>query len=439
MRPSFVPTAERNFKMTQHDKVQDARIDGLEAAIDRQTKILADLRKFHMPWIDSEWQTKIRMKIVLPLVKFGAAASAVTIVINALSWYITDRKVEAMAARYGEVANRLFYEEKDTSVALEFMDKAIALREKNPDYRFRRAFMAGSSLVKELLRVSRPLTEDETDRVHHALAEAVFLKSLEPERFEPHILEGQVQSVLKNYDKALKAYEQALKMAPDNLMVLTGYAECALKAGKHDLAGELLSKAEAVRPDSKWLLLQRGEYEHQAHRDGKKAREYYEKFLAAFPNSARAWHDFSWTWISRDGNDYAQARDAARRALEIDPNYKQAAFAMGMFYNLETNMPAARLWFDRAVQLDANYLEAIKWRGIVRGELADWSGAAADFEKAITLDPMNADIYFRRARVMQKQGDLAQARLDVDFALELKPTNARYLKLKEELTNKEAK
>lgn len=424
--------------MTQHDKIQDARLDGLEAAIDRQTKILADLRKFHMPWIDSAWQTKLRMKVILPLVKFGAAASAVTIIIKGASWYITDRKVEQMAARYGEVANRLFFEEKDSAVAIEFMDKAVALREKNADYRFRRAFMAGTALVKELLRVNRPLTNEETDRVHRALAEAVFLKSLEPNRFEPLLLEGQVQTVLKEYDKALKAYEKALAMAPENVMVLSAYSECALRAKKNELAGELLAKAEALRPNSKWLLLQRGEFEHQTNRDAVKARECYEEFLKAFPTSTRAWHDLGWTWVSREGSDYKKAREAMRQALEIDPNYKEAAYAMGMFYNFETNMPAAKIWFDRAVQLDPNYLEAIKWRGIARGELADWTGAAADFETAITLDPMNADLYYRRARVLQKKGDLNGAKLDIDFALELKPENARYLKLKEELTAKES-
>lgn len=425
--------------MTEHDKIQDVRLDGLETAIRQQTKILADLRKFHMPWIDSEWQTKLRMKVVLPIVKFGAVLSVATALIKGVSWYITDMKVEEMANRYQQVAMRLFFEEHDSAVAIEFMDKAVALREKNTDYRFRRAFLAGTAIVRELAAVSRPLTREESDKAHRVLAEAVFLKSQEPTRFEPYLLEAQVQTALKNYDKAFAAFAKARELAGENLIVLLNYAECAFRAKKYELTDELLTAAETLRPDSRWVLLQRGEYEHVVHRDAAKARACYEKFIAADPSSARAWHDLGWTWIAPDSRDCAKAREAMRRALALQPNYKEAYFAMGMFYQFEGNMSAARTWFDGAVALDANYLEAIKWRGIVSGELEDWSASADDFAAALRLDPMNADLYARRAKVLRKKGDLVGARVEIDFALELAPENPRYMKLRDEFAAGEEK
>lgn len=405
--------------MTQHDKIQDLRLDGLEEGIRQQTKILADLRKFHMPWIDSAWQTKLRMKVVLPLVKFGAAASAVTIIIKGVSWYITDTKIEAMAQRYQQVAQRLFFEEHDSSVAIEFMDKAVALREKNTEYRFRRAFMAGTAMVRELVTVSRPLTREETDKAHRALAEAIFLKSQEPTRYEPYVLEAQAQMVLKNYDKALAGFAKARELSGENLLVLLSYAECAFRAKQHELTEELLTAAEAIRPDSRWVLLQRGEFEHSVKRDAAKARAAYEKFLAQDPNSARAWRDLGWTYLSAEGRDFKKAREAMRKAIELQPNYKEALFAMGMIYELEGKPSAARVWFDSALTIDANYLEALKWRGIVAGELGDWRASARDFAAALKLDPMNADLYRRRANVLEKKGDFEEAKIDREFAEEL--------------------
>lgn len=405
--------------MTQHDKVQDLRLDGLEEGIRQQTKILADLRKFHMPWIDSAWQTKLRMKVVLPLVKFGAAASAVTIIIKGVSWYITDTKIEAMAQRYQQVATRLFFDEQDSSVAIEFMDKAVALREKNTDYRFRRAFMAGTAMVRELVAVTRPLTREETDKAHRVLAEAIFLKSQEPTRYEPYVLEAQAQMVLKNYDKALAGFAKARELSGENLLVLLSYAECAFRAKQHELTEELLTAAEAIRPDSRWVLLQRGEFEHSVKRDAVKARAAYEKYLAADPSSARAWRDLGWTYLSAEGRDFKKAREAMRKALELQPNYKDALFAMGMIYELEGKHSAARVWFDGALALDPNYFEALKWRGIAAGELGDWRASARDFAAALKLDPMNADLYRRRANVLEKKGDLEEAKIDREFAEEL--------------------
>lgn len=406
--------------MTEHDKLQDQRLDGVEEVIRQQTKILSDIRKYHMPWIDSAWQTKLRMKVILPIIKLGAAVSAVTIIAKGASWYITDKKVERMASHYATVANRLFFEEKDTDVAIEFMDKAVALREKNADYRFRRAFMSGSAIVKDLVKVTRPLTSEEKDKAHRVLAEAIYLRSLEPKRFEPVLLEAQAHAVLKDSDKAIKAFDQALAMSGDNLLVLLSYAECAYRMKDYERTDRLLTKAEALKPDSKWICLQRGEYYHRAEGNLMKARECYEKFLAAFPKSARAWYDLAWTHVAKDECDFAQARALLRKALALDPYYKEAYLAMGLMYQFESNAPAAKAWLDKALHLDGDYLEALTARAIVYGELENWTASAADFEAAIRLDPLNADLYRRRARVLEKKGDLKLAKVDSDFVEELK-------------------
>lgn len=406
--------------MTEHDKLQDQRLDGVEEVIRQQTKILSDIRKYHMPWIDSAWQTKLRMKVILPIIKLGAAVSAVTIIGKGISWYVTDKKVERMASQYAAVANRLFFEEKDADVAIEFMDKAVALREKNADYRFRRAFMSGSSIVKNLVKVTRPLTTEEKDKAHRVLAEAIYLRNLEPNRYEPVLLEAQAHAVLKDADKAVKCFDQALEMAGDNLLVVLSYAECAYRMKDYSRTDSLLKKAEALRPDSTWVLLQRGEYYHRAEGDGIKARECYEKFLSVFPKSARAWYDLGWTYVGKDERDPAKARALFRKALALDPYYKEAYLSTGMTYHFEGNAPAAKEWLDKAIELDGDYLEALTTRAIVNGELGRWDASAADFEAAIRLDPLNADLYRRRARVLEKKGDITAAKVDLDFVEELK-------------------
>jgi len=176
--------------LTQHDKIQDAeiqkqaaRLANVEESIRLQTNILEQIRNFHMPWSVSEKRTKFHKRYVRPILKIGAAITLSTGLIKGGGAYLESRKVSKMAERYAQVADRLYFEENNTEVAVEFLQKATDLRSGNPEYRFRRAFIEGASVARRLGDLTRPFTTEELDKAHRVYAEGVFLQQLEPERF----------------------------------------------------------------------------------------------------------------------------------------------------------------------------------------------------------------------------------------------------------------
>ena len=412
---------------TEHDKTQDVRIASLEEAVKAQTEVLTQIRNYHMPWFQSLWQRQLRMRVFLPLVKVCAAVSIVTGAVKFLGWYLGEQKLDRMAERYAEVANRLYFEENNADVSLEFVDKALAIRPNNAEYRFKRAFMAGASLIRAYCGLTRPFTKTELDQVHRIYAEALSLGQLEPKRYEPFLLQAYVLTALKEYDRAEASALKALEMAPQNTFVHLSYAELLFRSRRFEDFERELAAASALDPQSKHVLFWQGVCAQNVHRDMTRARTFYEAALAVDPKFDQAWHNIGWTWLADRTNGLAQARSAMQNALKINPYNKEACYAMAKLSEFEDKHRVAKSWLDKAVNLDPNYLEALKWRGIVSAQLGNLPAALSDFDAALLLDPLDGDLYIRRATVFGDTGDPAAALADLELALEIDPASDRAL------------
>ncbi len=84
----------------------------------------------------------------------------------------------------------------------------------------------------------------------------------DPQNTENWLLYGRSMMALKNYPEAVRAYEKALQLQPDNSWVLASLAEAkAFAAGKGTFRGEpeeLLKKALALDPDNQKALWLQG-------------------------------------------------------------------------------------------------------------------------------------------------------------------------------------
>ena len=196
-----------------------------------------------------------------------------------------------------------------------------------------------------------------------------------------------------------------------------------------DVAGAeaSLAKVLELNPKSKWAWLWKGVVAMDFKKDAEAARACYDKALEIDPKFDLALYNRGWTYATGKEKRYDLARAEMKKALAVNPDYKEACYAMGMFYGYEDNYSVAKVWMDKAVAMDANVLLAHKWRGIICGEMAQYGEAVASFGAAILLDPMNADLYVRRAKMSVALGKLDDALRDLNFAYELDPTAKRTL------------
>src|SRR5438093_9775958 len=136
-----------------------------------------------------------------------------------------------------------------------------------------------------------------------------------------------------------------------------------------------------------------------------KAISFYEQAIAHDPNYALAYAGLADAYIllpyytataQRDVS--GKAKDAALKALRLDPNLAEAHAAVGKVLNFaEIDLAGSIREFQRAIELKPNYATAHHWLGA--GPLVDlgqFEDAIAHGKRAIELDPLspiiNADV-----------------------------------------------
>jgi serine/threonine-protein kinase len=136
-------------------------------------------------------------------------------------------------------------------------------------------------------------------------------------------------------------------------------------------------------------------------------------------------------WNQRTAPALLQAVGFFRRALEIDPNYARAYAGLAATYGLlpstggmppRAAAPLARQAAKRALELDSTLADAHVSLGIVE-LFADWEPEAAgrEFERALVIDSNSADAYLFRAWSLTVRGRLSEASASLEHARSLDP------------------
>lgn len=413
---------------SDYDKEQDRRIAENTARLNNIALYLREIRDHFEPIfglaekVPEKWKRIVRTSRVV--VTLGIVFS---VALKGGVWYLKKQKLHEMADRYAQVSIALYQRENNPEVALPFIDKAIAIESECPDFIFMRAYMQGMASVRELLNLGRPFTKTELDTAHRAYAEALYLQSLEKNRAEPYILQGQILAALGEHDRALAAVTKAVELDPKNGFALVRLAMVQLDGKDVAAAEKNLDRALELNDQTKWAWLWKGIIAGDYRNDAEGARACYEKALAIDPKFDLALYNRGWSFANGKDKRYDLARADMMKALKVNPAYKEACYAIGMFYGYEDNYSVAKVWMDKAIALDGNFLAAHKWRGIICGEMGECEEAVASFGQAILLDPMNADLYVRRAKMYGRMNRATDELRDLLFARELDPKAHRTL------------
>ena len=125
--------------------------------------------------------------------------------------------------------------------------------------------------------------------------------------------------------------------------------------------------------------------------------------------------------LAFETNDYLEAIDHFRQALDSEPRLAMAHYNLGLCLEALRDSEGAIEAYSRAIDSQPDHVHAYNNRGILHAANGHFELARQDYEEAIRLDPGYADGYFNRGVLNTEQDRLAEAEQDYQRAIALEP------------------
>jgi tetratricopeptide (TPR) repeat protein len=279
------------------------------------------------------------------------------------------------------------------------------------------------------------------------------------------IMRGSALDETGNYELALKDFEEALKINPDNSQVLMNKGISLHKLGAFAEALGEYNKAIKLSPKFGAAYVNRGSLHTDLDQYEKAISDYHKglSFLEDKKTMAKVFFNLGNVYIQLDNYDEAKKQlDQAinlseeqeekglfyfRRAIcwmeendfnsamldliqsiKLKPDYFEA-YLLRAQLNLKRNDKVQAISdFTEAIKLAPNEIEKAKMygmRGIQYGEEGDFENAISDFNNGIAILPEDSALYFNRGFTELMQANIRDSIIDFDRAIELEPTHVR--------------
>jgi len=193
------------------------------------------------------------------------------------------------------------------------------------------------------------------------------------------------------------------------------------------------TKGRGEDADAYQLFLQ-GRFFADRHTEEGTAKgiDYYLQAVQRDPKYALAWAFLARAYADQAGYAWApyakafeRARDAAQRAIELEPNLAEGHAALGFVRMAnDRNWQAAHASFRRALELAPGNVHVLRDVAIMAACLGRQDEAIALLRRAVTLDPLSARAHRVLGSRYLNAGLLAEAEASLKRALELNPNGA---------------
>lgn len=231
-----------------------------------------------------------------------------------------------------------------------------------------------------------------------------------------------LENIFAVQDEIAGAIVEALKLEL-NIEAETASRTTSVEAYEHYLRGRQLAR----EPSRSGLL---------------RAIDLYERAIAIDPEFAAAYAGIAdaWVWLEdyggiKSAEAFPKAEQAARRALDLDPESAEAHAAMGMVFDrYYHDKTGASEYFERTIALNPNYVTAYNLYGDTLRDMGALDRMIEVHRKAVELDPLSVFYRTRLASKLITMGALDESRRLIDELLEEFPGNDYAL---EELGNLE--
>jgi len=218
-----------------------------------------------------------------------------------------------------------------------------------------------------------------------------------------HLSRGLALRDLGRIDDALAAFDEAIRLNPEDIFAYRHRGWLYTRQGKLDLARADYERGLKISNNDKWLQ------EALEHLDSPDAS------VDALIHMANK---------LRDRKRYELALAIYNEAIEKRPDYAFALINRGWLYHLRDQLDAALSDYEKTIKLDPGYAGAYVYRGKAYEELNRLDKAAADFKQGIRLKPDYWRAYLWRGWLHHRQKQLDLAVADYTRAIELGPSVA---------------
>lgn len=221
---------------------------------------------------------------------------------------------------------------------------------------------------------------------------------------------GLAQDDLKEYEKAAKSYDQALKVDPVHFDATFNLAVAFNKLKRYDDAAKMFGRAMELKPDYADSWYARGQV-YLLKGDYPKAIADFEKFATMDSKEPKdkIQSSLGMAYSSAGQNDRALAAYDLALKIKPDPEYH---FRKGNTLAAMGKMPEAIACYDASLALAPDYVEAVNNKGNAYASMGKFADALPYFDKAIALKPDAANFKFNRGMARRSAGDLAGACAD---------------------------
>ena len=206
-------------------------------------------------------------------------------------------------------------------------------------------------------------------------------------------LEGDELRKQQRYSQALQAYEEALRLDPQNFYAWNGKGTTLYNQGNYKKALEAYQRATEIEPDNPIVWVSAGLVLNRLQR-------------------------------------YQQALVHFERALALEPEYV-AAWNGRADAQLDMNMPdQAHASYEQALTYDPNSFQAWNGLGNARSSLRDFVGAVEAYTRALHVNPRSSVAWCNKAEALIRLGHNRAALDALHEATEMDRTYARAWTLK---------
>jgi tetratricopeptide (TPR) repeat protein len=220
------------------------------------------------------------------------------------------------------------------------------------------------------------------------------------------------------YDASISAWEEALKISPDDAKAHNNLGRVLASKGKLEEATTHWQRALEVKPDYAEAHNNLGvAFATKARYE--EATGHFLKALQIYPDRAEIHNNLA-SALNAQGR-FDQAVKHWNAALKIDPRYAEARNDMGTGLFLKGKLDEAIGQWQRAVDAKPDFIQARYNLGRALARKGELNGAIRHWRKAVEIDPQFAQAYFGLGDIFYLRGQAPEAMANWTEGLRLKP------------------
>jgi len=332
----------------------------------------------------------------------------------------TKEKFESLAVlpleNMGRDLDQEYFADGMTEALITELSKISALRVIS-----RTSAMQYKGVKKPLPQIARELNVD-------ALIEGSVLREGDQVRITVQLIQGTTDKHLwaESYQRELRGV-----LVLQSEMARSIAREIGIMVSSEDQVR--LASARPVNPEAHELYLKGRHFWNQRTEAGlMKSVEYFQQAIATDPSYALGYAGLADAYNILGSNRFRdpkevfpKARTAAERALELDDNLAEAHAVLGaIMFNYERDWAGARRALRRSIELNPGYATAHQRYAWLSSMLGEHDVAIKEMKLARRLDPLSARISANVGDMLFFAREYDEAILELRKALELYPNDA---------------